>query len=66
MIDLRDRPFPEQTRVRHNVWGEGLVLRHEADSIVGRAFTIFWPVSRATWLSVPKEFDSIPDAAPAN
>jgi signal peptidase I len=38
----------------------------EADSIVGRAFTIFWPVSRATWLSVPKEFDSIPDAAPAN
>ena len=36
------------------------------DSIVGRAFTIFWPVSRATWLSVPNEFDSVPDAAPAN
>jgi len=35
------------------------------DSIVGRAFTIFWPVNRATWLSVPKEFDTIPDAAPA-
>jgi signal peptidase I len=34
-------------------------------SIVGRAFTIFWPVNRATWLSVPKQFDSIPDAAPA-
>ena len=34
-------------------------------SIVGRAFTIFWPLSRATWLSVPKEFDSIPDATPA-
>jgi signal peptidase I len=34
-------------------------------SIVGRAFTIFWPVSRATWLTVPKGFDSIPDAAPA-
>ena len=34
-------------------------------SIVGRAFTIFWPVTRATWLSVPKEFDSIPDAATA-
>ena len=34
-------------------------------SIVGRAFTIFWPVSRATWLSVPKEFDNIPDATPA-
>jgi signal peptidase I len=34
-------------------------------SIVGRAFTIFWPVSRASWLSVPNSFDSIPDAAPA-
>jgi signal peptidase I len=36
------------------------------DSIVGRAFTIFWPVSRATWLSVPKEFDGVPDAGKAN
>jgi signal peptidase I len=35
-------------------------------SIVGRAFTIFWPVSRATWLTVPKGFGGIPDAAPAN
>jgi signal peptidase I len=37
----------------------------EEDSIVGRAFTVFWPVSRATWLSVPKEFDAIPDTATA-
>jgi len=36
------------------------------DAIVGRAFTIFWPVSRATWLSVPGEFEGVPDAAPAN
>jgi signal peptidase I len=34
-------------------------------SIIGRAFTVFWPVNRATWLSVPKEFDAIPDAAVA-
>jgi signal peptidase I len=32
-------------------------------SIVGRAFTIFWPVNRATWLAVPKQFDGIPNAA---
>jgi signal peptidase I len=32
------------------------------DSVVGRAFTVFWPVNRATWLSVPKGFDAIPDA----
>jgi signal peptidase I len=38
----------------------------EADAVVGRAFTIFWPVDRAGWLSVPKEFASIPDAARAN
>ena len=36
------------------------------DTIVGRAFTIFWPVGRATWLSVPKEFAGIPDATKAN
>ena len=33
-VDLSARPFPEQTRVRHASWGEGLVLRHEGDSIV--------------------------------
>jgi signal peptidase I len=33
------------------------------DSVVGRAFTIFWPANRATWLSVPDEFDAIPNAA---
>jgi signal peptidase I len=37
----------------------------DEDSIVGRAFTVFWPVSRATWLSVPKSFNSIPGPAPA-
>ncbi len=33
------------------------------DSVVGRAFTVFWPVSRATWLTVPQGFDSVPDPA---
>ena len=28
--------------------------------MVGRAFTVFWPVSRATWLTVPDGFDGIP------
>ena len=31
------------------------------DQVVGRAFTIFWPPNRATWLSVPKQFDGIPN-----
>jgi ATP-dependent DNA helicase RecQ len=39
VIDLTDRsngsiPFPEQARVRHTVWGEGLVIRHDGDAIV--------------------------------
>lgn len=35
-------------------------------AIIGRAFTIFWPVSRAAWLGVPKQFDSIPDPKPGS
>ncbi|MER5333952.1 signal peptidase I [Micromonospora sp. NPDC002717] len=31
------------------------------DEVVGRAFTVFWPVNRATWLSVPKQFEGIPE-----
>jgi signal peptidase I len=30
-------------------------------AIVGRAFVIFWPVGRATWLTVPNSFDKVPD-----
>jgi signal peptidase I len=30
-------------------------------SIVGRAFTVFWPVGRADWLTVPSGFAKIPD-----
>jgi signal peptidase I len=33
------------------------------DSVVGRAFVIFWPFNRAGWLSVPGGFDSIPTVA---
>jgi signal peptidase I len=30
-------------------------------SVIGRAFVLFWPPSRATWLSVPKAFASVPN-----
>jgi signal peptidase I len=29
-------------------------------SVVGRAFVVFWPLSRWTWLTVPSTFDSVP------
>jgi signal peptidase I len=31
----------------------------DVDSVVGRAFVVFWPVGRAKWLSVPSGFDGI-------
>ncbi|MER7456158.1 signal peptidase I [Micromonospora sp. NPDC126480] len=30
------------------------------DDVVGRAFTVFWPFDRARWLSVPEQYDGIP------
>jgi signal peptidase I len=30
------------------------------DKVVGRAFVLFWPFSRATWLTVPDTFDTVP------
>jgi signal peptidase I len=31
------------------------------DTVVGRAFVVFWPVSRWTWLGVPSTFDRVPN-----
>jgi signal peptidase I len=30
--------------------------------VVGRAFVLFWPVSRMDWLTVPETFDLVPDS----
>lgn len=30
------------------------------DDVVGRAFVLFWPASRARWLDVPSTFEDIP------
>lgn len=30
-------------------------------SVIGRAFVIFWPVTRASWLAVPESYERIPD-----
>jgi signal peptidase I len=31
-------------------------------SVVGRAFVLFWPLGRASWLTVPDAFDHVPAA----
>jgi signal peptidase I len=33
------------------------------DSVVGRAFVVFWPVGRGKWLSPPESFESVPEQA---
>ena len=33
------------------------------DAVVGRAFVVFWPFSRAKWLSVPDANSKVPDPA---
>ena len=33
--------------------------------VVGRAFVLFWPFGRATWLSVPDTFSGVPDPVPS-
>jgi signal peptidase I len=35
------------------------------NSVIGRAFVLFWPVGRATWLSVPSTFSDIPAPSPS-
>jgi signal peptidase I len=30
-------------------------------SVIGRAFLLFWPFDRATWLSVPSTFSHVPN-----
>lgn len=29
-------------------------------SVIGRAFVLFWPFDRSTWMTVPKTFDEVP------
>ncbi|MFG1604918.1 signal peptidase I [Actinoplanes sp. NPDC049265] len=46
----------EHWRTGHDIQGATI----PADSVVGRAFTVFWPFDRATWLSVPPTFAGVP------
>lgn len=47
----------EQYRTSHDVVTSTIPV----DAVVGRAFVLFWPFSRATWLTVPDGFDAVPD-----
>ncbi len=40
--------------------GDVQVATVPVDAVVGRAFVLFWPLSRFTWLTVPETFDGVP------
>jgi signal peptidase I len=46
--------------------GDVMAATISEDAVIGRAFVLFWPPSRATWLSAPDTFDVVPDAPPAD
>lgn len=41
--------------------GDAVVATISEDDLIGRAFVRFWPIDRAGALSVPQEFDAVPD-----
>lgn len=45
--------------------GDIMAATISEDAVIGRAFVLFWPPSRATWLSAPDSFDAVPDSPPA-
>jgi hypothetical protein len=59
--DLTSRPKSAEDHSGANIQEATITT----DSIVGRAFTIFWPFNRAAWLSVPSQFGGVPDPAAA-
>ena len=40
--------------------GDVQIATIPVDAVVGRAFVLFWPLGRFTWLSVPETFDGVP------
>ena len=58
MGDHRSRSGDSREQyVRHNDVVRATI---PVDSVVGRAFVLFWPFSRGDWLTVPDTFDQIP------
>lgn len=54
------RSHSGDSRERYIQTGDVMRSTIEVKSVVGRAFVLFWPLSRATWLTVPDTFDQIP------
>jgi signal peptidase I len=54
------RSHSGDSRERYTQTGDIMRSTITVKSVVGRAFVLFWPLGRATWLTVPDTFDQIP------
>lgn len=43
--------------------GDVMAATISADSVIGRAFVLIWPVTRWDWLGIPETFSGVPDPA---
>jgi signal peptidase I len=51
------------SREQYSRHGDIVRATISTDDVIGRAFVLFWPFSRAGWLSPPEAFAPIPDTA---
>ncbi len=58
MGDHRSASADSRENYRHS--GDIVQATIPVDVVVGRAFVLFWPLSRFSWLTVPDTFDHIP------
>jgi signal peptidase I len=57
-LESADSAYHYNNNGRHDIMEATIPI----SSVIGRAFVLFWPPGRATWLSVPKQFQAIPNA----
>lgn len=58
MGDHRDHS--DDSRAQYRRYGDVMRATISTDDVIGKAFVLIWPFSRAGWLSVPETFDAIP------
>jgi signal peptidase I len=54
------RSHSGDSREQYSKHGDVVRATITADSVIGRAFVLFWPLGRADWLTVPDTFAQIP------
>ena len=59
-----NRVFSADSRYHYNATSDIMEATIPESSVIGRAFVLFWPPGRATWLSVPSGFSKVPPPAP--